>query len=67
MVFGDVAADDLDIVGTANLTDEVADPRADCSREDGFAILGRPDQVVAEVKEGMRCSAIELHIGSISS
>lgn len=67
VVFGDVTADDLDTVGVADLSNEVADSRTETARQDWFMVLGSPDEMIFAVVDGMRRSSIEFHTSTLPS
>ena len=58
MVFGDMPSDDLDVVGSCDLSDEVSHTIAYVACEDWLSILGGPDKVILAIKDRVRGFAI---------
>jgi dihydrodipicolinate synthase/N-acetylneuraminate lyase len=58
VVFGDVTANNFDIVGVADFSDEITDARAQTARQDGFVVLSGPDEMVLAIKDGMGRTAV---------
>jgi hypothetical protein len=61
MIFGDVAFDNLNIQGSAYFPDEFSQPDGHVSKENRFAVLADPYQMIFQIVDGMRGLAVVFH------
>ncbi len=61
VIRGHFAFDDLDIVGLADLVDQIPGSYGGFSIEHLFAVFGNPNQVSFQIVFGMACGSIILH------
>ncbi len=61
-----MAADDVDAVGVADFSHQVAQADGNTSLQDGLSVLRRPDQVIFEVEDGVGAGSIQLHVRTLA-
>ena len=61
MIFGDVAFNDLDIHRLTYLSNQFSEPKGHVSKENRFAVLGDPYQMVLQIVNGMGGFAVVFH------
>ena len=57
----DVAFEDLDAIGEADLPHEFTDAKGKTSGEEGLSVLGAPDEVNLEVVDRVETVTVKLH------
>jgi hypothetical protein len=65
MVFGNMATDYLDILGSTNLTDQLTSTLSDISTKYRLAVFSDPNQMIFDVINGVARTAVVLHTASI--
>ena len=61
MVLGNMALDDLDVHGLANLPDQISQPDRHITAKNRLAVFGNPNHVELDVIDTVRSLAVVLH------